>query len=76
MRDPKGRLSHSIWSRSDNDESIEEWDSFYDKAIKSIKGKLPQTVSADKTLTAGDDPIKLAHLLVETGVFPATIKKP
>lgn len=76
MRDLKGRLSYSIWSRSDNDESIEEWDSYYDKAIKSIKGKLPQTVSADKKLTAGDDPIKLAHLLVETGVFPAVIKKP
>jgi hypothetical protein len=49
---------------------------FYTEAIKSIRGKLPQTVSADKTLTAGDDPIKLAHLLVETGVFPAVIKKP
>jgi hypothetical protein len=76
MRDAKGRLSYSIWSRSDNDESIEEWDNYYTEAIKSIRGKLPQTVSADKTLTAGDDPIKLAHLLVETGVFPAIIKKP
>jgi len=76
MRDAKGRLSYSIWSRSDNDESIEEWDNYYTEAIKSIRSKLPQTVSADKTLTAGDDPIKLAHLLVETGVFPAVIKKP
>jgi hypothetical protein len=75
MRDPKGRLSFSIWSRSNNDESIEEWDSYYDKAIKSIKAKFPQNVSVDKMLAAGDDPIKLAHLLVDVGVFPKSAQK-
>lgn len=75
MRDPKGRLSYSIWSRSDNDESIEEWDSYYDKAIKSIKAKFPQNVSVDKMLAAGDDPIKLAHLLVDVGLFPKSAQK-
>jgi len=75
MRDPNGRPSYSIWSRSDNDESIEEWDSFYDKAIKSMKAKIPQNISADKISTAGDDPIKLAHLLVDTGVFPKGVNK-
>ena len=75
MRDPNGRPSYSVWSRSDNDESIEEWDSYYDKAIKSIKAKIPQKISADKISTAGNDPIKLAHLLVDTGVFPKGANK-
>jgi hypothetical protein len=75
MRDPNGRLSYSLWSRSDNDDSIEEWDSYYDKAIKSIKAKFPQNVSADKISTAGNDPIKLAHLLVDAGVFPKGANK-
>ena len=75
MRDPNGRPSYSVWSRSDNDESIEEWDSYYDKAIKSIKAKFPQNVSLDKISTACDDPIKLAYLLVDVGVFPKSDQK-
>ena len=74
-RDPKGRLIYSIWSSANNDESIEQWDSYYDKAIKSIKAKLPKTISVDKMSTAGDDPIKLAHLLTDAGVFPKCVQK-
>ena len=75
MRDAKGRLSYSIWSRSDNDESIEEWDNYYTEAIKSINAKFPQNISADKISTAGDDPVKLAHLLMDAGVFPKSAQK-
>jgi hypothetical protein len=64
------KLTTNYWATDlDGGPGLKEWQRFYLHSLSCIKSRIPASADAGLVAAAGDDPVKLAELLVDLGVF-------
>ncbi len=64
------KFTTNYWATDlDGGPGLKEWQRFYLHSLSCIKSRIPVSADAGLVAAAGDDPVKLAELLVDLGVF-------
>lgn len=64
------KFATNYWATDlDGGPGLKEWQGFYRHALSCIKSRIPASADAGLVAAAGNDPVKLADLLVGLGIF-------
>ena len=64
------KFTTNYWATDlDGGPGLKEWQRFYLHALSCIKSRIPVSADAGLVAAAGNDPVKLAELLVDLGIF-------
>lgn len=64
------KFTTNYWATDlDGGPELKEWQRFYLHALSCIKSRIPASADAGLVAAAGNDPVKLADLLVDQGTF-------